>query len=211
MYAVYHASSATHAHHRPRFHRPGCRVGRISRRGPASCSVSSCLPASSSRDSPALFIGFGLDIWHGLWWSSSRRSPRSARSPGDRGRTTRGRLARSRRGRNVALLGLGLGYADVAALIAFIVWTSSAPSRASTSAAEDEGTAEIPYNSQRNASALLRHATCAPSRVSLRRERSASLWPNRLVAPIFYMAPIFSRSSACARGAIASSEPASQR
>jgi len=71
-----------------------------------------------------VFVGFSLDFWHGLLsvivaalasvgaiysGIGGVRRAAGSRDPAD--------------GRGVALLGLGLGYADVAAIIAFIVWT----------------------------------------------------------------------------------------
>jgi hypothetical protein len=71
-----------------------------------------------------VFVGFQLDFWHGLLsilvaafaavgaiytGIGALRHAGGSREPGAR--------------RNLALLGLGRGYLDAAALVAFIVWT----------------------------------------------------------------------------------------
>ncbi len=71
-----------------------------------------------------IFVGFSLDFWHGLLSVIvAALTSVGAIYTGIGGAR---RAAGSRdpaAGRGIALLGLGLGYADVAALIAFIVWT----------------------------------------------------------------------------------------
>ncbi len=70
-----------------------------------------------------LFVGFRLDFWPGLLAVViSALTSIGAISAGIGGvRRAAGSREPSAR-RNVALLGLGLGYADVAAVIAFVTW-----------------------------------------------------------------------------------------